>query len=265
MSTDSSAPNRGMAAYVITVICVVSALMQLAAGLIALKEAPESPPLLPGQQVMAAYIILSLGIGIVAHLAAGAAVFRLRTEALACMGYLLTPSLSKLIGAPLVPVTVLNVLFYLVLIYFTIRLFERSPALRASVRSDRLLLCTMVLLGLAAGHLIVLIRYSFAYPTLVRIGVLAPILVLAGLAGCVAFYAAVLTIRSRPERAKKLFLFAAVVTALQLPTWVHRWSMAAPFWLEVPIALFGFVLARRWRTRPEDTWVTSADPAPADR
>ncbi|WP_198120435.1 hypothetical protein [Massilia rhizosphaerae] len=246
MSTESPALKRDLAAYIISAICWLSALMLLAAGLMVLNDAPAVPPLNTIAGITTAYVLLLWGVTCVVQVATGCAVFLMRTEALAGMGYLLTNSLSELFGRPNVPVTFFDALYYLALIYFTVRLFERSPRRRSPVQSDRRHLYRMLLLGLAANHLTVLIRYSYAYPELARSGALPPILVLAALVGCGAFYAAILTIRSHPERAKKLFLFAALFTALQLPEWGYRWSMATPFWLEVPIALFGFALARHW-------------------
>ena len=246
MSTESPALKRDLAAYVISAICWLSALNVLASGVMILKDAPEGPPLNTVAGMTTAYVLLLWGVSCVVQLATGCAAFLMRTEALAGMGYLITNSLSKALDWPNAHVAFFDALYYLALIYFTARLFERSPTRRSPVQSDRRHLYTMLLLGLAAGHLTVLIRYSHAYPDLARSGSLPPILVLAGLIGCGAFYTAILTIRSQPERAKKLFLFAALFTALQLPGWHFKWAISAPFWLEVPIALFGFALARHW-------------------
>lgn len=242
MSTDTLALKRGANVYAIAAVCVITALMQLAAGLMVFKGAPSQPSSLPGQQFMTHYVVFSWGISTLLIFVAGVAVYLMRTAALAFMGYLLAHSLSRLVGQPVPLATVLGVPFYPVLIYFTIRMFEQSPA----VRSSRLQLTTLLFVGMVAGHLTVLLRNVYAYPTLAAAGALSPVLVLAALVGCVAFYTAALTLTSRPERARKLFLFAALFTGLQLPAWGYRWGFAAPFWLEVPIALFGFALARQW-------------------
>lgn len=240
MSTDTLAVKRGMHVYAITAVCVLAGLMQLAGGLMIFNTPFNEPPPLPGQQFMTSYVIFTWGVGTVVLFATGAAVYLMRTAAIVFMGYLLAHSLATLVGRPLLLVSVLNVPFYPVLTYFTLQMFERSPAVR-SRHLHRLLL-----LGLAAGHVTVLLRYAYAYPSLTASGVFSPVLIVAALVGCAAFYTAVLTIGPRPERAKKLFLFAAVFTALQLRWWSYRWSLSAPFWLEVPVASYGFWLARRW-------------------
>jgi hypothetical protein len=248
MTTDTLAFKRGMNVYAITAICVVVALMQLTAGLMVLNRAPDGMAAAPGQQFILGFVVLSWAISTLLLLVTGAAVYLMRTEALAIMAYLLVHNVAKLVGGPFLLVGVLDLPFYPILMYFTIRMFERSAALPPA-RANRLHLFTMVLFGLAAGHLAELICNAWAYHILVSIGSLSPILALAALAGCIAFYTAVVTITSRPERTRKLFLFAALFTGLLLPACDLRWGVVAPLWLEVPMALFGFWLARRWSGR----------------
>jgi hypothetical protein len=107
----------------------------------------------------------------------------------------------------------------------------------------------MLLVGLAAGHLTVLINKVQAYPMLVPTGSVSPLLPLAALIGCGAFYAAVLMMQSRPDRARKFFLFAALAMGLSIPAWSYRYGLSTPFWLGVPIAVLGFGLTRHLRAR----------------
>jgi hypothetical protein len=181
------------------------------------------------------------------YLAAGFAVYLMRIEALACMGCLLARLLARMVNTPVQLVTMLDLLFLLVLIYFMMRLFEQSSTLGARARQGWRHPFAMMLVGLAAGHLTVLISNLQAYPMLVSNGSVSPLLALAALVGCGAFYAAVLMMHSRPGRAKNLFLFAALAMGLSLPAWSYRYGFSTPFWSGVPVALLGFGLARHLR------------------
>jgi hypothetical protein len=220
--------KRGMSAVVIASICLMSALLQFVAALL-LFEDDSGMRMIP-----------ALGLSIVLNLATGIAVYLIRIEALACLGCLLARRLALAVGSPIEAIAVLDLLFLLVLLYFTMRLFRQSSARRF----------TMVLIGLTLGHLSILLTNLQFYFALVSTGSQSPLAALAALLGCGALYVGVLAMRSRPERARKFFLSAAFAMGLTLPTWESRHGISAPFWLGVPVALFGFGLTRHLGAKP---------------
>jgi hypothetical protein len=220
--------KRGMSAVVIASICLMSALLQFVAALLLFEDS------------MGRRMLPSLGLSVVLYLATGIAVYLVRIEALACLACLLARRLAMAVGSPIQTIPVLDLLFLLVLLYFTMRLFQPPAARRF----------TMVLIGLTLGHLSILLANLQFYPVLVSTGSKSPLTVLAALLGCGALYAGVLAMRSRPEWARKFFLFAAFAMGMTLPAWGLRYGFPAPFWLGVPVALFGFGLTRHPSAKP---------------
>jgi hypothetical protein len=235
-----NAPKRNASAGILASICLLTALMQLVAGMTILNE-PEGRILLStAGSGMVARILLPLGLAVCLNLAAGVTVYLMRIEALACLGCLLARRLALAVGSPLQLISVLDLLLLFVLLYFAMRLFQPSSARRY----------TMLLIGLTLGHLSILLTSLPAFLMLVSSGSQRPFVVLAALLGCLSLYVAVPAMRSRPQRAGKLFLFAALAMGLTLPAWSLRYGFSAPFWLGVPIALFGFAqVSAHWRSR----------------
>jgi hypothetical protein len=215
--------KRGMSAVVIASICLMSALLQFVAALLLFEDS------------MGRRMLPSLGLSVVLYLATGIAVYLVRIEALACLACLLARRLAVAVGSPIQTIPVLDLLFLLALLYFTMRLFQRPAARRF----------TMVLIGLTLGHLSILLPNMRFYPVMVSTGYKAPLVVLVALAGCAALYAAVLAMRSRPALARRGFLFSALAIGLTLPAWGLQRGFTAPFWLGVPVALFGFGVVRQ--------------------
>jgi hypothetical protein len=221
--------RQGVSAVIIASICLMSALLQFAAALLLFEDDL-------GRRMM-----LPLGLSVLLNLATGIAVYLIRIEALACLGCLLARRLALAVGSPIQTVAVLDLLFVLILLYFTMRLFRPSSTRRF----------TMLLIGLTLGQLSILLTNLQFHFALVSTGSKSPLVVLAALIGCGALYVAVLAMRSRPERARKFFLFAAIAMGLTLPAWGLRYGFSAPFWLGVPVALFGFGLTRHPRANPD--------------
>lgn len=247
MSVVSPVPQRGTAVYVLATMCLVIMLVYLAGNLLVLAAPAPSAMLAQADTAMRVRILAPIVIFACMYLAAGVAVYMVRTEALAFMGCLLARQVGRMIQAPVQLTGALDVLLVLALVFFMMRLFQRAPALRARGQSGSRHLLAMLLVGLAAGQLTVLVNYLQSYPALVANGSISPLAALAALTGCAAMYAAVAMMRARPERAKKFFLFAAVAAALALPAWRSPYGLSTPFWLCVPIALFGCVLCRQAR------------------
>jgi hypothetical protein len=103
----------------------------------------------------------------------------------------------------------------------------------------------MLLLGAVAGHLTVLLGNLSAYWMLLGNGGISFFAALLALSGCVALYVAVLMLHSRPQRAKKLFLIAALGLGMSFFAWGLPYGFSAPFWLGVALASIGFWLAPR--------------------
>lgn len=222
--------RRNASAIIIASVCVLTAPMQLLAGFTILDTPEGSLLLSTADSFLYLRIFLPFGFAVLLNLAAGVAVYLMRIEALAVVGCLLARRLAAAVGSPVQLITVLDVSILLVLLYFTMRLFRPASARRF----------TMLLTGLTAGHLTVLLTQLPAYLMLVSTGSKPPLAVLAALAGCAGLYAAVLAMPSRPALARKLFLFAAFAMGLTLPAWSLRYGFSAPFWLGLPLALFGF-------------------------
>lgn len=230
MTNSPAVLQRSASASIIASVCVLIALMQLVAGFIILNTPEGSILLSTADSFLAMRIFLPLGFAVFLNLATGAAVYLLRVEALLCFGCLLARLLAMLFHRPAQLFTVLDLCFLLVLLYFTMRLFRQSSAHRF----------TMLFIGLTVGHLTVLATSLPAYLRLVSMGSQPPLVVLAALLGCGILYGAVLAMQSRPQFARKLFLCSALATGLTLPAWGARYEFSAPFWLGVPLALFGF-------------------------
>lgn len=244
MPDEAIVSKRSMTANIIAAICVITALMQTVAAVLMLNEAGASAELAGAGNATLLRIFLPLLIAIGIKLVAGVAVYRMRLEALACMGYLLAGVLAALINrrAPLSAVG--DLVLLLALIFFTMRLFLGSTTRRPPSKSGWQHPAVMLLLGLAAGNLQVFALAWPAYPELLATGSVSILMALLALIGCCAFYAATLLMRSRPARAKIFFLLGAVAMGLSLPGWHIQYSFSTPFWLGVPLALFGFGLAQ---------------------
>ncbi len=237
--------GRRLGAYVIASACILTALFQIAAALILLNQAEISAALSVGDDAMRIRIFLPLCVAICMNLAAGIFVYHMRIEALACMGYLLIQLFARMFGKPPVqPLTFLDLSILIVTIYFTIRLFRHSSAPRPETQSIWKHPVGMLLIGLAGGHLTVIGLNWQAYPALISMGAVSPQTALAAFIGCVAFYTAILILQVRIAIAKKLFLLGAVAMGMSLPAWKIAYGLSAPFWIGVPVALFGFGLAR---------------------
>jgi hypothetical protein len=247
MSNDSRVLERGTAAYIIASVCVLTGLSQFVAALVILGQPAGSEFLSTANAVMRARILLPLGITISINLITGVAVYLMRIEALACMGFLLARLLGRMAGTSVQFTTALDLSLLLVLIYFTIRMFAQSSTLRGTAPSGWRHPLAMLFLGLTTGHLTLLITNLQAYAMLIPTGALSPVLTVGALIGCGALYVAVMMMQSRPDRAKKFFLFAALAMGLSLPAWSHRYGFSAPFLLGAPLAILGFGLVRYLR------------------
>jgi hypothetical protein len=243
MTTNSPILERRTAPSIIASICMLTALMQLVAGITIFNNASADGIVAAADNVMLMRIFLPLAIAIFLNLAASVTVYLMRCEAVAFMGCSLATLLAKMLGNPVQVASVTDLALLLALLYFTIRLFQRSAVSRAGAAASARNPFTMLLIGLTAGQVVVLLSNLEAYPTLVSTGAVSPLAALSTLVGCGALYAAVLVIRTRPARATKLFLFAALAMGISLPGWNYRYGASAPFWLGLAVALLGYVLA----------------------
>lgn len=257
MPHDPTIIERGKAVHIIAAIFILIGLMQVFAGIKLLYQADALAWSATADILTRTRVLAPLGLAASINLATGFAVYMMRVEAMACLGYLLASRLAFAVGKPLLPLTLPDLSLLLGLTYFTMRLFDRSSTFGAKGRPGWRHPLVLLLLGLAAGHLTVLVGNLRAYPMLVSNGSVSPLLALATLIGCGAFYAAVLMTRSRPERAQKLFLLAVLGMGLSLPAWSYRYPFSSPFWSGALIALFGFGLARRWKAMAGSPKLTS--------
>lgn len=232
MSNDSSSMSRRpRAAYIIALVCLVTALLQLAAGVVIFKTLSASESVSPGLS------FLPLAISVVLNLGAACAVYLMRVEALACLACLLARLLARMFGHSIQLETMLDLALLVALIYFTLRLFKVGTGWRP--------LLVMLLLGAVAGHLTVLIGNLPAYWMLVGTGSVSFFAALLTLISCVALYVAVLMLHAHPQRAKKLFLIAALGSGMSLSAWDLQYVFSAPLWLGVALALIGFFVESR--------------------
>lgn len=249
MTNDTVLPKRGVACYLLASIYVLIALMQVLAGVVMYKHHGAGDFLSNAGVDVRVRVIAPLVVAIVLHLAAACAVYLLRVEALAFLGYLLEKMLQSTIYLPFQATRAADIVIMSGLVFFTVRLFEKSPGLHAEsgavLRRPR----TMLLIGLVAGQLVGLINTSPSYFTLVSTGSVSVAAMCSALIGCAALYIALSMMRSCPQRAKTVFLFAAMAMGVSLPGWPSRFGFAIPFRLGVPIALAGFALARRASVR----------------
>jgi hypothetical protein len=237
-------PERSKFVSALAAACVLTAFLQVAAGLFTVNQYAQSGLLENAGRIIGMPVLLAIGIGASLNLGAGVALYLMRIEALAFLGCSLARRCQTMAGHPVQLMTVIDLGIHVAVVWFSIRLFVRSSPDRVTGAPAWRPPLAMLLTGLAAGHLIVLVSEWNAFRLLLPTGSVPPLVALAGLGGSALLYAGASMIHWRPKRAGQLLLLAAIALGLSIPGWRSLSILSAPFWLGVPIAVFGFGVTR---------------------
>ncbi len=103
----------------------------------------------------------------------------------------------------------------------------------------------MLMAGFAIGHAISVVRTIPALISLVSTGEVSMLTALGTLIGCALFYLATVYMPSKPRRAQRIFVCAALGMGLTMLGWSAEHSYMHGFMAGVPGSLLGFWLAGR--------------------